>query len=180
VTGNGLYPYGLAGNWCEECGRAKSFRLFPGGLTGCKTCDEVITRHRCTKRPDLATGESWTCPECGTIWTAREEEETCPECGQGIGTMRRTWETVPGDRIGTAPRHEPEPWTPFRNALHEMARTACARPSPPSLPEECHRTPGGIMIHVKPGCRCKRLPACRVAAPVPRAPQCAHERRGPL
>jgi hypothetical protein len=116
MTGNGILMYDLAGSWCEECGRAKSFRLWPGTLTGCKTCDEVITRHRCTKRPDLAAGGSWTCPDCGTLWTAGEEEDTCGECGQGTGTMRRTWDTVPGDRMDTAPRHVPQPLrNPFRN-----------------------------------------------------------------
>jgi hypothetical protein len=102
---------------CEECGRPKSFRLWPGTLTGCKTCDEVVTRHRCTKRPDLDAGQSWECPDCGTLWTATEEEEACGECGQGIGTMRRTWDTVPGDRLDTAPRHKPEPFAPFRKPL---------------------------------------------------------------
>jgi hypothetical protein len=146
----GWLAYDLAGNWCEECGRSKMSRLF-GGLTGCGTCDEAITRHRCTKRPDLDPGQSWECPDCGSLWTAREEEETCESCGQGIGTMRTAWDSVPGDRIDSAPRHKPEPWTPLRNALRETVRAAYARPS---LPKECHRTAGGIMIHVKPGCRC--------------------------
>ena len=152
VTDHGILMYDLAGNWCEECGRAKSYRLWPGVRTGCKTCDEVVTRHRCTKRPDLATGESWTCPDCGTLWTAREEEETCGECGQGIGgTVQRTWDTIPGDRIATAPRYAPRSYTPFRNPFPSVA--ARSEPGPFG---ECHRTPGGIMIHVKPGCRCKR------------------------
>ena len=34
VAENGILMYDLAGNWCEECGRAKSFRLWPGVLTG--------------------------------------------------------------------------------------------------------------------------------------------------
>jgi hypothetical protein len=104
-----------AGNFCEECGRAESLRLWPGTLTGCTACDEAVTRHRCTSRPELALGESWTCPGCGTLWTATEEEETCWECGHGIGTMRRTWETIPGARIDTAPRYAPQPFAPFRN-----------------------------------------------------------------
>jgi hypothetical protein len=115
---NGIIPYGLAGNWCEECGRAKSFRLWPGNLTGCTACDEVVTRHRCTRRPDLgaiALGVPWECPDCGTRWTAGEQEEACETCGQGTGTMRRVWDSVPGDRIGTAPRYKPEPFAPFRN-----------------------------------------------------------------
>ena len=53
VSENGIIAYDLgAGMFCEECGRPKSFRLWPGTRTGCKTCDEVVTRHRCTKRPD--------------------------------------------------------------------------------------------------------------------------------
>ena len=151
---HGWLPYDLAGNWCEECGRAKSFRLWPGILTGCATCDEVITRHRCTKRPDLPIGQSWECPDCGTLWTAAEEEDTCESCGQGIGTMNRTWETVPGDRIDTAPRHKPEPWTPLRNAWRSTVDAMYARPAPPSLPKDCYRMTGGSMVHVKPGCRC--------------------------
>jgi uncharacterized protein (DUF983 family) len=122
VSETGWLPYGLAGNFCEECGQAKSHRMWPGTLTGCATCDEVVTRHRCTGsgRPDLDTlaiGASWECPDCGTLWTATEKEEACGECGQGIGTMRRAWDTVPGDRIDTAPRYEPQPYTPFRNRL---------------------------------------------------------------
>ena len=147
VSEHGIIGYDLTGNWCEKCGRAKSFRLWPGGLTGCATCDEVVTRHRCTKRPDLDVGQSWTCPDCDSVWTAREEEETCGECGQGIGRMRKTWDSVPGDRIDSAPRYKPEPWTPFRNIFTRQA---------PSRPEECYRTPGGIMVHVEPGCRCKQ------------------------
>jgi ABC-type ATPase with predicted acetyltransferase domain len=64
----------------------------------------------------------WECPDCGTLWTATEKEETCGECGQGIGTMRRAWDTVPGDRIDTAPRYEPQPYTPFRNRLPGVSR----------------------------------------------------------
>ena len=100
MTENGIIPYDLAGNWCEECGRAKGFRLFPGILTGCKTCDEVITRHRCTSRPDLddlALGESWTCPGCGTAWTCAEKEDWCSECGRS--GMIKGWDTVPGRRF---------------------------------------------------------------------------------
>ena len=108
-------PYRRGQKFCEECGFAKSLRLFPGMLTGCATCDEVVTRHHCTGRPDVTLGASWTCPGCGTVWTAREEEETCESCGQGIGTMRRAWDTIPGDRLDTAPRYVPQPFTPFRN-----------------------------------------------------------------
>ena len=115
---DGIIAYDLAGNWCEECGRAKSFRMWPGTLTGCATCDEVVTRHRCPGRPDLNVGESWECPECGTTWTAGEKEETCGECGQGVGTMRKTWASVLGDRLDSAPRYEPQPFT-FRNVLRQ-------------------------------------------------------------
>jgi hypothetical protein len=154
VAENGILMYDLAGNWCEECGQPKLNRLY-SGLTGCATCNEAITRHRCTKRPDLDPGQSWECPDCGSLWTAREEEETCGECGQGIGVMRKAWDSVAGDRIDTAPRHKPEPWTPFRNLFRETVRAAYSRRRPPSLPEACYRTDGGIMVHVKPGCRCK-------------------------
>ena len=158
VTENGILMYGLAGNWCEECGRAKSFRLFPGTLTGCKTCDEVVTRHRCTKRPDLDPGQSWECPDCGSLWTAREEEETCESCGQGIGTMRKRWDSVAGGRIDSAPRHEPLSFTPFRNALRKTADALITLPfryQKPSL-GSCYQMASGPTVHVKPGCRCKR------------------------
>jgi uncharacterized protein (DUF983 family) len=121
VTENGIIPFDLAGNWCEECGQAKSYRLFPGVLTACGTCNEVVTRHRCT-RPDLDAGKSWECPECGSTWTATEVEDTCGECGQGIGTMRKRWDFVPGDRIDTAPRYDPQPSAPFRNLFREGPR----------------------------------------------------------
>ena len=85
VTEHGIIPYDLdSGYFCEECGRAKSLRLFDN-LTGCATCDDVITTHRCTGRPsldDLALGESWECRECGTAWSAVEEEDFCSECGR--------------------------------------------------------------------------------------------------
>jgi hypothetical protein len=138
--------YDLAGNWCEECGRAKSFRLWPGTRTGCKTCDEVVTRHRCTGRPDLDSldvGASWTCPDCGTIWTVTETEDFCGECGKP-GGMVKGWDSIPGDRIDSAPRHDPQPWTPFRNRI-PLPRTASA----------CYQTASGVTVHVRPGCRCK-------------------------
>ena len=119
VTDHGIISYDLgAGNWCEECGRAKSFRLWPGTRTGCAACDEVVTRHRCTSRPDLdalALGESWDCRECGSTWTAVEKEDWCGECGRS--GMVKGWDSVPGDRLDSAPRYEPQPWTPFRNVL---------------------------------------------------------------
>ena len=154
-----LIPYGLDGNWCEECGRAKSFRLFPGTLTGCKLCDEVITRHRCTGRPDrdpLDPGESWECPDCGSTWTAIEEADNCGECGQEV--WRKTWAVVEGDRIATAPRHEPQPFSPFRSALREIADASFRRPFRNEIrrPGSCYRMGNGSMVHVRPGCRCAR------------------------
>ena len=128
MTGAGFIPYDLAAAFCcEECGHPKSYRMWPGLLTGCATCDEVVTRHRCTQsgRPELdglALGASWDCPHRGTVWTATEKEETCGECGQGVGTMRRAWHSDPGDRIDTAPRHDPQPYTPLRNTLPGSTR----------------------------------------------------------
>jgi hypothetical protein len=120
VTETGWLPYDLAGNFCEECGRAKSFRMWPGVLTGCKTCDKVVTRHRCTDsgRPDLDaldSGASWECPDCGSVWTVTEEAAWCPECGHGECNTEKGWTASPGDRIDTAPRHVPQPFMPFRN-----------------------------------------------------------------
>lgn len=155
----GLMPYGLSGNWCEECGRGKSFRLFPGVLTGCKTCDEVITRHRCTGRPDLgdlALGESWECPGCGGTWMAAEEEDTCGECGRS--GMVKTWVVGTAPRLATAPRYEPHPYAPFRNALRGIAGASFSRPfrNEITLPAACYRAPGGFMVHVRSACRCRR------------------------
>lgn len=151
----GILACDLAGNWCEECGRAKSFRLWPGTLTGCKTCDDVITAHRCGGRPalaDLAAGQSWTCPDCDSAWTVIEEDEACPDCCGECGHLvtTRRWQIVTGARYATAPRYKPEPFAPLRNLL---LRPSVSRPGPFG---SCHRTPGGIMVHVKPGCRCKR------------------------
>ena len=151
MTETGILMYDLAGNWCEECGRLKMQRAF-SGLTGCGTCNKAITRHRCTKRPDLVPGQSWECPDCGTAWTAGEKEETCGECGQGAGTMRKTWDSVPGDRIDTAPRYVPQPvplFAPFRNLFRPP------RYDPPGPLGECYTMTGGAKVHVRPGCRCK-------------------------
>lgn len=157
INSVGIVPYGLAGNWCEECGRAKSFRLWPGTLTGCATCDEVITRHRCTGRPDIsemADGQSWECRDCGSEWTANDTQEACPdccaECDHMVMVMR--WSVVEGDRIASAPRFRPKLFTPLRNPL-PISRMAVSRPAPPGV---CHRTEAGIMVHIKPGCRCVR------------------------
>ena len=160
VSGPGILLYDLAaGNFCEECGHPKANRLFD--LLGtCRTCNEAITRHRCTKLPalaDRAPGQEWECPDCGSIWRLVSEEEDCPDCCAECGhtVTRRRWDLAEeGERIGSAPRRKPEPWTPFRNALRETVNVAYARPAPPSLPETCYHTPGGLMVHVKPGCRC--------------------------
>jgi len=151
----GILAYDLASNWCEECGRAKMNRLL-GMLTGCKTCDEVITRHRCTGRPDLDpldTGALWTCQDCGTVWVVTEEAAWCPECGCSECRTEKRWTvSVPGDRIDTAPRHKPQPFTPLRVPSFSP---------PPHIPfgvtlphTSCYKTASGIMVHVKPGCRC--------------------------
>lgn len=157
MTENGLIPYDLAGNWCEECGRPKMNRLF-GMLTGCKACDDVVTAHRCTKRPDEAgdreIGTEWECPDCGTVWVVAEQLDACPECGRG--DMVKAWEVLKtGDRLSTAPRRKPQPWTPFRNMLRESSMALLAGPLPkPALPDSCYRMASGAMVHVRPGCRC--------------------------
>src|ERR1035441_2675330 len=114
--------------------------------------DDVITRHRCT-RPDLDVGESWECPECGSTWTAREEEETCGECGQGVGTMRKTWDSVPGDRIDTAPKYDPPPpFMPFRNLFRDITAPPAysawrGRAFAPAPLGECYRMASGAKVH---------------------------------
>jgi hypothetical protein len=123
----GWLPYDLADNFCEECWRPKINRLFFGEMT----CGDCATRHRCTKRPDLEPGQSWECPDCGSTWTAREEEETCECCGQGIGTMRKTWDSIPGDRIDTAPRYEVPVFTPLRNKFKTPPREKPFQGLPP-------------------------------------------------
>lgn len=104
----------FAGHSCAECGRHKATRLLYLGsppaswtrgpntapqqsLTGCQTCDEVITRHRCTGRPSLesmADGQAWTC-ECGTTWTAIAEP---------VVTIERRWLTDRDDEQAATPR----------------------------------------------------------------------------
>ena len=100
MTEDGIIAYGLAdGFFCEDCGRPKLNRLLMiGSVTGCPKCDEVTTRHRCTKRPVmLPLGESWECPDCGSTWTVTEQEVTCGECGTVLDP-EPGWSVVTGDR----------------------------------------------------------------------------------
>ncbi len=128
---DGIIAYGLAGNFCEKCGRAKINRLLYRVPSGCATCDSydarsdarqltsrVITRHRCTKRPGIegmAPGESWECPDCGSVWTVTEVEDSCDECGRG--ELVRGWSVVIGDRMDTAPKYERYVPVVMRNRL---------------------------------------------------------------
>ena len=115
---DGIIAYDLAGNFCEECGRPKLNRLLYRAPSGCATCDEVITRHRCTKRPALdrlAMGESWECPDCGSVWTVTETEDSCGECGRG--EMVPGWSVIAGDRMDTAPKYVPYVPVPVRRRL---------------------------------------------------------------
>lgn len=160
MSENGILMYDLAGNWCEQCGQPKLNRALDM-LTGCPACDEVVTRHRCPERPaitDRAPGQSWECPDCGRLWRLAEREEPCPDCCCECDhtVTRRRWDLEEeGDRIDTAPRHKPEPYTPLWNALRSTVNSLYARPRTerPSF-GTCHRTDKGIMVHVKPGCRC--------------------------
>ena len=157
MTEHGILMYDLAGNWCEECGRAKSYRLWPGVLTGCKTCDEVVTRHRCIDTrpgPDgFDAGDRWTCPGCGTVWAVTEEGAWCDECGcHECRTEKRWTVSVRGDRIDTAPRRDPRPYAPFRS-LFPLPAARVTRPGPFG---ECYKTASGMTVHVRPGCRCRR------------------------
>lgn len=123
MNGKTLEPFDLAGNFCGACGRAKMNRLFAMGLTGCAECDEVITRHRCSKRPgSLPADEPWECPDCGSVWTLAVVEEACPdccgECDHVVEVPR--WSAVPGDRIDSAPRYVPRGYWPLRNLLKPL------------------------------------------------------------
>ena len=77
----------------------------------------MITRHRCTKRPELELGQTWECPDCDSIWTLDAIQEKCPDCCGDCGHQveGKHWDYVPGDRIDTAPKHKPQPYTPFRS-----------------------------------------------------------------
>jgi hypothetical protein len=149
----GVAPFDLAGNWCGECGQPKINRLFDV-LTGCPECDEVITRHRCTARPDradLGTGDTWECPDCGAVWQAIEQAGPCGECGQDV--REPGWDSTPGPYLDTAPRHEPAPsmFAPFRNLLPRRRP-----PQRAGQPGACYRLPSGSMVHVMAVCRCGR------------------------
>lgn len=153
MTENGIALYDLAAGWfCGSCGQATSYRIWPGVLTGCRECDEVITRHRCTKRPDmddLADGQTWECRDCGSRWTPVTQEQDCADCCGECGhqVLVRRWDVVEGPRLASAPRHEPPSWTPFRNLI--------SRPVSALQPMgSCYRHRAGFMVHVKPGCRC--------------------------
>ena len=107
IQPKGIYPYDLAGEFCEECGRHKTARLFYDGL-GCQGC---------ARRPDietLAIGATWECPDCGSIYGVSSHRAYCGECGHVIQEGR--WDLVlKGDRIDSAPRYKPQVYTPLRN-----------------------------------------------------------------
>lgn len=143
VTETGMLADDLALPFCPECSSPLGNRMLMTAPSGCGTCDEAITRHRCTGRPDiltLAAGESWECPDCGSTWTVKQETWPCMECGQPRKDV--TWDYREGDRIAAAPRYEPVALTPYRNRV-------------PRARGKCYRTPGGSMVHVQPDCRCR-------------------------
>ncbi|HUY44692.1 MAG TPA: hypothetical protein VMV92_03040 [Streptosporangiaceae bacterium] len=158
LPGTWMLAYDLAGNWCEECGRAMMSRLLLAGtLTGCKTCDVVTTRHRCASRPDISElhdGQSWQCGDCDSVWEPSTVTEECPDCcGECGHTVQvRRWQVTEGARIGSAPKYASPGWLPMRNIF-------AGRPAAPqgfAGPRECHVTTAGISVHVRPGCRCPR------------------------
>ena len=155
VNETGIIAYDLAAAYfCEGCGRLKTDRMLLRVPSGCATCDEVITRHRCTGRPpieSLAAGASWECPGCGSVWTA--DPAACTACG--TPGMERNWSVVMGDRMDTAPRHEPYVPVAMRNILPrrpELPRGVFREPVRPA--GDCYTLPGGGIVHLKPGCRC--------------------------
>ena len=159
----GIVLYDLAPSGCPECGRPLGNRWLMTGDSGCATCDEAVTRHRCTRRPGRETmqpGDSWECSDCGSTWTAVEAADTCGECGQEV--WRKTWESVEGDRIAAAPRYKPVAFTPFRDlgrAVRELTGPPACSPwdgiNRTARPAECYRAAAGFTVHVKPGCRCR-------------------------
>lgn len=116
----GIYAYDLAGNWCEECGRAKMNRAY-GVLTGCPACDEVVTRHRCENLPPLSAlvdGSRWTCRDCGSVWVLVTSTEACPDCcGECGHTVTVTRWDVTADHRADGPRRQPRGYSPMRNLL---------------------------------------------------------------
>ena len=155
MTITGIRPYGLAGNWCEECGTAKWNRLMLAGYrTGCTACDKVTLRHRCMSRPDiseLADGQSWECSGCGSKWEPETVTEACGECCAVSTHMVqvRRWVVTEGDRMDSAPPYAagwPFGITPWRPARMRV----------PPAETKCHVTATGISVHVKPECRCRR------------------------
>ena len=155
----GIRDYGLAeGFFCEECGRPKGNRWLIGVPSGCATCDEVITRHRCTGRPSVderADGDIWQCPDCDSAWLVVVEEDTCGECGRN--GMVKTWTlAVSGARLDSAPRYQPYVPVPFRNLLADAGRIAfpVRAPAQHAIPDACYSLPSGARVHVKPGCNC--------------------------
>lgn len=159
MQGKGIELFDLGrGMFCGECGRAKAWRAM-GILTGCPECDEVTTRHRCLGRPDradLALGDSWKCPDCGSVWTAAETPADCGECGRPDGTIP-SWDTAEGPYLATAPRWTPPPASPWgRLAAACVPRTMTPRPLYQHPGGGCYALPSGSWVHVRPGCRCPR------------------------
>jgi hypothetical protein len=157
--GTGIHLYDLAdGYFCEECRRPKGNRWLLGVPSGCATCDEVISRHRCTGRPPVgerADGNIWECPDCGSAWLVVMAEDTCGHCGRS--GMEKEWTlAIPGARLDSAPRYQPHVPVPMRNLLASAgciaspARTQAQY----AAPDSCYSMPSGAMVHVKPGCRC--------------------------
>ena len=97
----GINAFDLASEFCPDCGQAKSLRL-AAYLTGCATCDEIRTRHRCEGRPlafEQADDAEWSCDGCGAVYRIRVEVEEIEH---------RMWETLtPAVREG--PRQS-QPW----------------------------------------------------------------------
>ena len=155
MTSAGILAYDLAGNWCGSCGMAKWNRMLMAGCkTGCAECDAVTTRHRCTGRPDIEDVDGqWTCRDCGSIWRPITVTEPCGDCCAACGHVVevRRLEVTEGDRIGSAPAFVAS-W-PF--GIEPWSALACRRPRAAG-PGKCHVTPGGISVHVKPDCRCRR------------------------
>jgi hypothetical protein len=142
MTGSGSAPYAPTGHRCGECGRPKLGRVFATALTGCGECDEVLTRHRCTKRPDITAvggGDRWVCPDCASVWVTETVTEPCEGCGGDCGHLvrLRCWD-VAEDRRAQGPRRAPTPQSPFHTVLRMPPDVAeipvAARPPPRKHP----------------------------------------------